>query len=117
MMIQDLGKISLGRANLTSRFSLADSEISNTTIGLRGDSRLGNPKVMQAYQIWLLKKDYVAFWVEKPIDRIETSEIRFDLDKMVREAEPVEIQPRGRQRYGFTTPRTASQECGITVPA
>ena len=63
------------------------------SIGLQGDSRLGNPNVMQAYQIWLVKKEFVSFWVEKPVDRIETSEIRFDLDKMVRKAQPVEIQP------------------------
>ena len=63
------------------------------SIGLIGEKRLGNPEVMEAYQIWLIKKEFVAFWVEKPIDRIETSQIRFDLDKMVRKAEPVEIQP------------------------
>ena len=48
---------------------------------------------MEAYQIWLLKKEFVAFWVEKPIDHIETSDIRFDLDRMVREAKPVVVQP------------------------
>ena len=51
------------------------------------------PKVMEAYQIWLLKKDFVAFWVEKPIDHIKTSDIRFDLDRMVREQKPVVVQP------------------------
>ena len=63
------------------------------SIGLIGEKRLGNPDLIEAYQIWLLKKEFVAFWVEKPIDRIETSEVRYDLDKMVRKAEPVEIQP------------------------
>ena len=63
------------------------------SIGLRGDARLGHSQVLTAHQTWLLKKDDVAFWVEKPIDKIETSEIRFDLDKMVRKAQPVEIQP------------------------
>ena len=48
---------------------------------------------MEAYQIWLLKKDFVAFWVEKPIDHIKTSDIRFDLDRMVREQKPVVVQP------------------------
>ena len=48
---------------------------------------------MEAYQIWLLKKEFVAFWVEKPIDHIETSDIRFDLDRMVREEKPVVVQP------------------------
>ena len=63
------------------------------SIGIRGDGRLGHSKIIPAHQIWLLKKETVAFWVEKPIDKIETSDIRFDLDKMVRKAEPVEIQP------------------------
>ena len=50
-------------------------------------------EVLTPYQTWLLKKDAVAFWVEKPIDRIETSDIRFDLDKMERKSEPVKIYP------------------------
>lgn len=63
------------------------------SISASGDDQLKRIKNQEAYQTWLLKKKYVAFWVEKPIDKIETSDLRFDLDKMERKREPVEIQP------------------------
>ena len=46
------------------------------SVAASGLERLFIPEKQEAHQPWLLKKELVAFWVEKPIDRIETSDIR-----------------------------------------
>ena len=49
------------------------------------------------------------------MDRIETSDIRFDLDRMVRKAEPVEIQAGMGNGPGF--PARRFRDLGFSDPA